>query len=77
MTNEDVTPRYSKKYSIPSKHNKNDSEYVLNKASFAYKEGKLAEAEKDYLEVLKKKPDWGQMLNELGMVSYSNSVERL
>jgi len=60
MTNEDVNPRHSKKYSIPSKRTKDDSEYVLKKASFAHKEGRLAEAEKGYLEVLRRKPDWGK-----------------
>jgi len=35
------------------------------KASFAHREGRLAEAEKGYREVLRKKPDWGQVLNSL------------
>ena len=65
MTNEDVPPRYSKKYSIPSKRTKNDTEHILKKASLAHKEGRLAEAEKGYLEVLKIKPDWGKSLNAL------------
>jgi predicted TPR repeat methyltransferase len=73
MTNEDVTPRHSKKYSIPSKRTKDDSEHILKKASFAHKEGRLAEAEKGYLEVLKKKPDWGQVLNALGTVFLDQS----
>jgi len=68
MTNEDVTPRHSKKYSIPSKRTKDDSEHVFQKASLAHKEGRLAEAEKGYLEVLRRKPDWGQVLNALGTV---------
>jgi len=59
--------------SPPSKRTKNDSEYVLKKASFAHKEGRLAEAEKGYLEVLRKKPDWGQMLNALGTVFLDQS----
>ena len=73
MTNEDVTPCHSKKYSIPSKRTKDDSEHVLKKASFAHKEGRLAEAEKGYLEVLRRKPDWGQVLNALGTVFLDQS----
>jgi predicted TPR repeat methyltransferase len=69
MTNEDMTTRQSKKkYSIPSKCTKDDSEHVFKKASLAHKEGRLAEAEKGYLEVLRRKPDWGQALNALGTV---------
>jgi len=73
MTNEDVTPRHSKKHSIPSKHTKDDSEHVLQKASLAHKEGRLAEAEKGYLEVLIRKPDSGQVLNALGTVFLDQS----
>jgi len=73
MTNEDVTPRHSKNYSIPSKRTKDDSEHVFKKASFAHKEGRLAEAEKGYLEVLRRKPDWGQVLNALGTVFLDQS----
>jgi predicted TPR repeat methyltransferase len=73
MTNEDMTPRHSKKYSIPSKRTKDDSEHVLKKASLAHKEGRLAEAEKGYLEVLRRKPDWGQVLNALGTVFLDQS----
>ena len=73
MTNEDVTPRHSKKYSIPSKRTKDDSEHVFKKASLAQKEGRLAEAEKGYLEVLRRKPDWGQVLNALGTVFLDQS----
>ncbi|RZB36626.1 MAG: hypothetical protein SRB2_01928 [Desulfobacteraceae bacterium Eth-SRB2] len=68
MTNEDVTQRNKKKYSIPSKFTKDDSEDVFKKASLAQKEGRLAEAEKGYLEVLRRKPDWGEVLNALGTV---------
>ena len=73
MTNEDVTQRHSKKYSIPSKCTKDDSEHVFKKASFAHKDGRLAEAEKGYLEVLRRKPDWGQVLNALGTVFLDQS----
>ncbi len=68
-----MTPRRLKKYSIPSKHTKDDSESVLMKASFDHKEGRLAEAEKGYLEVLRRKPDWGQVLNALGTVFLDQS----
>ena len=68
MTNKDVPPRLSQKYSIRSKHTKGDSEHILKKASLAHREGRLAEAEKGYLEVLQKKPDWGPVLNALGTV---------
>ncbi|NOQ66276.1 MAG: tetratricopeptide repeat protein [Desulfobacterales bacterium] len=68
-----MTPRRLKKYSIPSKHTKDDSESVLMKASFDHKEGRLTEAEKGYLEVLRRKPDWGQVLNALGTVFLDQS----
>ena len=73
MTNEDVTPRLSQKHSIPSKRTKDDSEHILKKASLAHMEGRLAEAEKGYLEVLRRKPDWGQVLNALGTVFLDQS----
>ncbi|MBW1675314.1 MAG: tetratricopeptide repeat protein [Deltaproteobacteria bacterium] len=73
MTNEDVTLRLSQKYSIPSKGTKDDSEHILQKASLAHMEGRLAEAEKGYLEVLRKKPDWGPVLNALGTVFLDQS----
>ena len=68
-----MTPRRLKKYTIPSKHTKDDSESVLMKASFDHKKGRLTEAEKGYLEVLRKKPDWGQALNALGTVFLDQS----
>lgn len=67
-----MTPRHSKT-SIPLKRQKDDSESVLMKASFAHREGRLAEAEKGYLEVLRRKPDWGQVLNALGTVFLDQS----
>jgi predicted TPR repeat methyltransferase len=45
-----------------------DFEHMLRKASLAHREGRLAEAEKGYLEILRKKPDWGPVLNALGTV---------
>ena len=68
-----MIPRHSKKHSSPSKHMKDDFESVLMKASFAHREGRLAEAEKGYLEVLRRKPDWGQVLNALGTVFLDQS----
>jgi len=73
MTNEDVTPRLSQKHFIPSKGTKDDSEPILQKASLAHREGRLAEAENGYLEVLRKKPDWGPVLNALGTVFLDQS----
>jgi predicted TPR repeat methyltransferase len=43
------------------------------KASAAHRKGKLAEAEKGYREVLRRKPDWGQVLNALGTVFLDQS----
>ena len=62
------TKKAALKYSIPSKRRKYTPEHLLKKASLAHREGRLAEAEKGYLEVLKKKPDWGAVLNALGTV---------
>jgi len=73
MTNEDVTPRLSQKHFIPSKGTKDDSEPILQKAALAHREGRLAEAENGYLEVLRKKPDWGPVLNALGTVFLDQS----
>jgi predicted TPR repeat methyltransferase len=44
------------------------------KASLAHREGRLAEAEKGYREVLRRKPDWGQVLNALGTVFLDQSL---
>ena len=63
-----MTPRYSKKFSLPPARTKDDFEAVLMKASLAHREGRLAEAEKCYREILRKKPGWGQVLNALGTV---------
>ena len=73
MTVEDVTPRLSQEYSIPPKRTKDDSEHILKKASLAHMEGRLAEAEEGYLEVLRRKPDWGPVLNALGTVFLDQS----
>ncbi len=51
-----------------------DFESVLMKASLAHREGRLAEAEKGYRGVLRRKPDWGQVLNALGTVFLDQSL---
>jgi predicted TPR repeat methyltransferase len=43
------------------------------KASWAHREGRLAEAEKGFREVLRRKPGWGQVLNALGTVFLDQS----
>jgi predicted TPR repeat methyltransferase len=68
-----MPPRLLQKHSIPSKRTKDDSEHILQEASLAHKEGRLAEAEEGYLEVLRKKPDWGPVLNALGTVFLDQS----
>ncbi len=50
-----------------------DFETALMQASSAHREGRLAEAEKGYREVLGRKPDWGQVLNALGTVFLGQS----
>jgi hypothetical protein len=59
------TKKASRKYSVQSKRRKYTLEHLLKKASLAHREGRLAEAEKGYLEVLKNKPDWGAVLTSL------------
>ena len=53
---------------------KNDYESAFKRASLAHKQGRLAEAEKAYLEILKEKPDWGTALNALGTVYWDESL---
>ncbi|MBW2506869.1 MAG: hypothetical protein JRD19_07375 [Deltaproteobacteria bacterium] len=55
-----MTKHRSKKYSLSPKRTGFDFESVLMKASLAHREGRLAEAEKGYREVLRRKPDWGR-----------------
>lgn len=52
---------------------KDNYEAVLMKASLAHREGRLAEAEKGYLEVLQRKPDWVEVLNALGTAYLNQS----
>ncbi len=68
MGNRKKTKKAARKYSVPSKRRKYTPEHLLKKASLAHREGRLAEAEKGYLEILKNKPDWGAVLNALGTV---------
>jgi predicted TPR repeat methyltransferase len=62
-----MTKRHLKKSHQP-KRKEYDFESILMKASFAHRGGRLSEAEKGYREVLRRKPDWGQVLNALGTV---------
>jgi predicted TPR repeat methyltransferase len=50
-----------------------DSEGIFEKASLAHKEGRLADAEKAYLNILKAEPDSGEALNALGTVFLDQS----
>ena len=52
---------------------KNEYEHTLKKAALAHEEGRLADAEKAYLEILSEKPDSGTVLNALGNVNLDQS----
>jgi len=52
---------------------KNDCEHILKQAALAQEEGRLADAEKAYLEILSEKPDSGSVLNALGTVFLDQS----
>ncbi len=60
--------RQIKKNLRRSKELQGDSQSILVKASLDHREGRLADAENGYLAVLKRTPDWGQVLNALGTV---------
>jgi predicted TPR repeat methyltransferase len=47
---------------------KNKFENIIKQAASAHEEGRLADAEKAYLEILDEKPDSGSVLNALGTV---------
>ena len=49
-------------------------ERILKKAALAHEEGRLADAEKAYLEVLRERPDSGSVLNALGTVCLDRSL---
>ena len=50
----------------PSKRMANDSEHIRNQAAVAHAEGRLADAETAYLDILRATPDAGSVLNALG-----------
>lgn len=52
---------------------KNDCEPIFKQAALAHEEGRLADAEKAYLELLSEKPDSGSVLNALGTVFLDQS----
>ena len=52
---------------------KNDCEHILKQAALAHEEGRPADAEKAYLEILNEKPDSGSVLNALGTVFLDQS----
>jgi tetratricopeptide (TPR) repeat protein len=47
---------------------KNDCEHILKQAALAHEEGRFADAEKAYLEILSEKPESASVLNALGTV---------
>ena len=53
---------------------KTDCEHIFKQAAMAQKEGRLADAEKAYLEILNKNPDSGSVLNALGTVFLDQSL---
>jgi predicted TPR repeat methyltransferase len=63
----------SKPYFLTPKQMKNESEHILKQAALAHGEGRLADAEKAYLEILNEKPDSGSVLNALGTVFMDQS----
>ncbi len=52
---------------------KNESQHFLEQAALAHEEGRLADAEKDYLKLLNQKPESGSVLNALGNVYLDQS----
>ena len=70
MVTENETPNLPQEQSNPLK---SDFEAMLEKASMAQKAGRLPEAEEAYLELLKKRPDSGTVLNALGTVYLDRS----
>ena len=51
----------------------NDYKHTLKQAALAHEEGRFADAEKAYREILGEKPDWGPALNGLGTVFLDQS----
>lgn len=60
--------RKLKKKSNRSRKKQVDYHSILMKASQDHQEKRFEDAEKGYLKVLRRKPDWGQVLNALGTV---------
>ena len=57
----------------PSKPMRNEHDQILEQAALAHAEGRLADAENAYLEILNEKPDSGSVLNALGTVFLDQS----
>ena len=68
MTNEPVVPGHSPKQSNLEISIQRDLEYLFKKAASAHRQGRFSKAEKGYQKILKKRPDWGRVLNALGNV---------
>ena len=62
-----------KNNTIIQKEMKTDIEGIYQKATLALKEGRFAEAEKAYLDILKEAPDSGPVLNALGTLFLDRS----
>ena len=73
MAMETMTSRLLQNYGTSSNCREDTSEHLLQRASTDHREGRLDEAEKGYLEVLRRKPDWGPVLNALGTVFLDQS----
>ena len=73
MINRHKTQPHSNKDSILKKPAQDDSEHIFHQACSAHRQGRLAKAEKGYLEILAKKPDWGQVLYALGTLFLDQS----
>ena len=73
MTKKHAKPRRPEKRSVSGKHTEKSAGHLLKRAISAHREGRFAEAEKGYGEVLKKKPDWGRALNALGVLFLDQS----
>lgn len=70
-----MTRKRPKFHSRKPRKSKEYFQSILMEASSAHREGRLADAEKGYLKVLKKKPGWGQVLNALGTVYLDQSQQ--
>ncbi len=73
MVNVHLPPQHPSKNLILENRTADDLEETLRNAASAHRQGRLAEAEKGFLEVLKQRPDWGQLLNALGTLYLDQS----